>query len=195
MSDSNSFSRRSFIGTSATAVAAAVAGGSIAPSAIACPSSDGKSSGINARFPKDFSWGAATAAYQIEGAVAADGRKPSIWDAFSHLPGKTANGDTGDMACDHYHRFADDVKLMAELGVRHYRFSISWSRVIPDGRGAVNEKGVDFYRRLCESLHAHGITPRCKTAMPAGRAAKWWMILAITRRRWGNASATTSRIG
>jgi beta-glucosidase len=110
-------------------------------------------------FPSDFAWGAATAAYQIEGAANDDGRKPSVWDTFSHIPGHVKNGDTGDVACDHYHRYADDVKLMAELGIKHYRFSIAWPRIIPDGRGAVNEKGVDFYRRLTDSLLDHGITP------------------------------------
>jgi len=110
-------------------------------------------------FPPGFWWGAATAAYQLEGAAAEDGRKPSIWDTFSHTKGKVANGDTGDVACDHYHRYKDDVKLMATLGVKHYRFSISWPRIIPDGRGAVNEKGVDFYKRLVDELLAHGITP------------------------------------
>ena len=110
-------------------------------------------------FPANFWWGAATAAYQLEGAAAEDGRKPSIWDTFSHTKGKVVNGDTGDVACDHYHRYKDDVKLMADLGVKHYRFSISWPRVIPDGRGAVNQKGLDFYKRLCDELRAHGITP------------------------------------
>ncbi|HLP76833.1 MAG TPA: GH1 family beta-glucosidase [Candidatus Paceibacterota bacterium] len=110
-------------------------------------------------FPKDFMWGAATAAYQVEGAAAEDGRKPSVWDTFSHTPGRVKEGHTGDVACDHYHRFEDDVKLMAELGIKHYRFSISWPRVMPDGRGAVNEKGVDFYRRLTDTLLKHGITP------------------------------------
>lgn len=109
--------------------------------------------------PADFQWGVATAAYQIEGATEADGRKPSIWDTFCRVPGRIAKGDTGDIACDHYHRFAEDVALMADLGVKHYRFSISWSRVIPDGRGAVNEKGLDFYRRLADELLKHSITP------------------------------------
>src|SRR5580692_8277865 len=99
-------------------------------------------------FPPGFGWGAATAAYQVEGAANEDGRKPSVWDTFSHIPGHTKNGDTGDVACDHYHRFKDDIKLMSELGIKHYRFSIAWPRVIPDGRGVVNEKAVDFYRRL-----------------------------------------------
>jgi beta-glucosidase len=110
-------------------------------------------------FPKDFYWGAATAAYQIEGAAAEDGRKPSVWDTFSHTPGRVKNGDTGDVACDHYHRFEDDVKLMADLGIKHYRFSISWPRVMPGGRGAVNERGVEFYSRLTDTLLEHGITP------------------------------------
>jgi beta-glucosidase len=113
----------------------------------------------SASFPKDFWWGAATAAYQIEGAANEDGRKPSIWDTFSHIPGMTANGETGDIANDHYHRYEEDVKLIADLGVKHYRFSISWSRIIPDGRGAVNPKGVDFYKRLADCLLRHGITP------------------------------------
>jgi beta-glucosidase len=110
-------------------------------------------------FPADFEWGVATAAYQIEGAIAADGRKPSVWDAFSATPGRTLNGDTGAIACDHYHRFAEDVKWMAELGIKHYRFSIAWPRIIPDGRGIVNEAGIDFYSRLLDCLQQYGITP------------------------------------
>jgi beta-glucosidase len=111
------------------------------------------------QFPQDFCWGVATAAYQIEGAAKAGGRKPSVWDTFSATPGKVMNGDTGIIACDHYHRYAADVKLMANLGVKHYRFSIAWSRIIPDGRGAVNQEGVDFYQRLVDCLHENGITP------------------------------------
>ena len=111
------------------------------------------------QFPNEFAWGCATASYQIEGAVAEDGRKPSVWDTFSKTPGRTLNGDTGDVACDHYHRYESDVKLMAELGLKHYRFSIAWSRIMPDGRGAVNEAGVDFYKRLVDCLRSHGITP------------------------------------
>src|SRR5688572_28924524 len=111
------------------------------------------------RFPNDFVWGFAASAYQIEGAAAEDGRGPSIWDTFSHTPGKTANGDTGDVACDHYHRYPDDVRLMAELGARAYRFSISWSRVMPEGRGAVNQQGLDFYRRLVDELAGAGVEP------------------------------------
>ena len=110
-------------------------------------------------FPKDWWWGAATASYQVEGAASEDGRKPSVWDTFSKTPGRTRDGQTGDIACDHYHRFEEDVKLMAELGIKHYRFSIAWPRIIPEGRGEVNEKGVDFYRRLADALLKHGITP------------------------------------
>src|SRR4051812_31409099 len=111
------------------------------------------------RFPDGFAWGTATASYQIEGAVNEDGRSPSIWDTFSHTPGKVQDGDTGDVADDHYHRYQEDVDLMADLGVGWYRFSIAWPRVQPDGRGAINEKGVDFYARLVEALLAKGITP------------------------------------
>ena len=110
-------------------------------------------------FPPGFVWGTATAAYQIEGAVREDGRGTSIWDTFSHMPGKTHNGDTGDVACDHYHRAADDVALMREIGVNGYRFSVAWSRIFPEGRGAVNQKGLDWYERLVEHLLKAGITP------------------------------------
>ncbi|GAA5183494.1 GH1 family beta-glucosidase [Niveibacterium umoris] len=108
-------------------------------------------------FPADFIWGVATSAYQIEGAAQEDGRGPSIWDTFSHTPGKTTNGDTGDIACDHYHRYAEDVACMRQMGVGAYRFSCAWPRVQPDGQGAWNEKGWDFYARLLDSLDAAGI--------------------------------------
>ncbi len=111
------------------------------------------------RFPDNFTWGVATSAYQIEGAVAEDGRGPSIWDTFAHTPGATLDGDTGDVACDHYHRYREDVALMADLGVSAYRFSIAWPRVIPDGDGAVNPAGLGFYDRLVDELLAHGIQP------------------------------------
>ncbi len=111
------------------------------------------------RFPKDFIFGVATAAYQIEGAVAEDGRKPSIWDAFSNIPGRVIGRDTGAIACDHYHRYQDDIKLIASLGVDAYRFSIAWPRVIPDGRGAVNDKGLDFYDRLIDEMLRHDLKP------------------------------------
>ncbi len=110
-------------------------------------------------FPSAFVWGSATASYQIEGAAAEDGRTPSIWDAFSHTPGKVANGDTGDVAADHYHRYRDDVALMADLGLAAYRFSVSWSRVLPGAKGPLNPKGIDFYSRLVDELLGAGISP------------------------------------
>jgi beta-glucosidase len=110
------------------------------------------------RFPPDFVWGAATASYQIEGAVDADGRTPSIWDTFSRIPGAIVDGDTGDVACDHYRRMPEDVALMRELGLGSYRFSVAWPRVRPDG-GPVNQAGLDFYRRLVDELLAAGIEP------------------------------------
>ncbi|MEU7280944.1 GH1 family beta-glucosidase [Streptomyces sp. NPDC045431] len=111
------------------------------------------------QFPPGFLWGAATAAYQIEGAATEGGRTPSIWDTFSRTPGKVFQGHTGDVATDHYHRFRDDVRLMADLGLSAYRFSVSWSRVQPTGRGPAVQKGLDFYRELVDELLAHGISP------------------------------------
>jgi len=110
------------------------------------------------RFPADFLWGAATASYQIEGAVSADGRTPSIWDTFSRVPGAVRNGDTGDIACDHYHRMPEDVALMRDLGLGSYRFSIAWPRVRPDG-GAANPAGIAFYDRLVDELLGNGVLP------------------------------------
>ncbi|MCV0403964.1 MAG: beta-glucosidase [Chloroflexi bacterium] len=110
-------------------------------------------------FPDGFAWGAATASYQIEGAVDADGRGPSIWDVFSHTPGRIRDGSTGDVACDHYHRWAADLDLAAQLGLDAYRFSIAWPRVIPDGDGDVNVRGLDFYDRLVDGLLERGIRP------------------------------------
>jgi beta-glucosidase len=111
------------------------------------------------QFPPDFVWGAATAAYQIEGAWNEDGKGESIWDRFSHTPGKIENGDTGDVACDHYHRWQEDIGLMKEIGLRAYRFSLSWSRLLPDGWGRVNNPGIDFYSRLVDALLEAGIEP------------------------------------
>ena len=110
-------------------------------------------------FPPDFLWGAATASYQIEGAATSDGRGPSIWDTFSHTPGAVLNGDNGDIACDHYHRMDEDLDLLGELGVRAYRFSVAWPRVIPAGTGPTNQAGLDFYRRLVDGLRARDIEP------------------------------------
>ena len=110
-------------------------------------------------FPESFTFGSATAAYQVEGAATADGRTPSIWDTFSHTPGAVWNGDTGDTACDHYHRLDDDLDLMAELGLQAYRFSIAWPRIVPAPGEGVNQAGVDFYSRLVDGLLARGIRP------------------------------------
>jgi beta-glucosidase len=111
------------------------------------------------RFPPSFLWGCATSAYQIEGSPLADGAGPSIWQRFAHTPGRMVGGDTGDVACDHYRRYRDDVALMADLGMQAYRFSIAWGRVLPAGRGAVNGPGLDFYDRLVDALLARSITP------------------------------------
>jgi beta-glucosidase len=110
-------------------------------------------------FPDGFRWGVATAAYQIEGAVAEDGRTPSIWDTFARTPGRVYRGHTGDVACDHYHRYAEDVALIRQLGIGTYRFSVSWPRIKPDGSGPVNARGLDFYDRLVDELLAADIRP------------------------------------
>lgn len=110
-------------------------------------------------FPDHFTWGGATSSYQIEGAWNADGKGPSIWDVFCMIPGKVHNGDTGNIACDHYHRIEEDVALMKQIGLKAYRFSISWPRILPAGRGAVNQQGIDFYNKLINQLLAAGIEP------------------------------------
>lgn len=110
-------------------------------------------------FPADFAWGVATSAFQIEGAPTADGKGESIWDRFTHQPGRILDGSTGDVACDHYNRWEEDVALMAELGVNAYRFSIAWTRVLPEGTGKVNEAGLGFYDRLVDGLLEAGIDP------------------------------------
>ena len=111
------------------------------------------------RFPEGFLWGAATSAYQIEGAWEEDGKGENIWDRFSHTPGKIANGDTGDIACDHYHRWREDIHLMKEIGIQAYRFSISWGRIFPEGRGEISPAGIDFYSHLVDELLKNGIEP------------------------------------
>jgi beta-glucosidase len=111
------------------------------------------------RFPEGFLWGTATASYQVEGAVDEDGRGSSIWDTFSHTPGKVYRGDTGDIACDQYHRLEEDLDLMADLGMRAYRFSVAWPRIQPEGSGPANEKGLDYYRRLVDGLRSRSIEP------------------------------------
>jgi len=112
-----------------------------------------------ARAGRDFLWGTATAAYQIEGAYNADGKGPSIWDTFTHTPGKIERSETGDVACDHYHRWEQDLDLMAEMGLRAYRFSLAWARIIPEGRGTLNGAGLDFYDKLVDGLLARNIVP------------------------------------
>jgi beta-glucosidase len=112
-------------------------------------------------FPADFLWGSATASYQVEGAVKEDGRTASIWDTFSHTAGKTHNGDTGDVADDYYHRYRQDIGLMKDIGLRTCRFSVSWNRIFPEGKGKPNQAGVDFYRRMVDALLEAGIEPYC----------------------------------
>lgn len=114
---------------------------------------------LHKRFPSNFRFGAATAAYQIEGSAHEDGRKPSIWDAFSRTPGRVANGDTGDTACDHYRRLESDLDMMLDLGLDAYRFSIAWPRVLPDGKGQINSKGLDFYERVVDGCLERGLEP------------------------------------
>lgn len=114
---------------------------------------------LGLRFPDGFTWGAATSAYQVEGATTEDGRGDSVWDAFCREQGRVRNGHTGDIAADHYHRYPADLDLMKSLGLHSYRFSIAWPRIVPDGIGPVNQRGLDFYRRLVDGLHARGIAP------------------------------------
>jgi beta-glucosidase len=129
------------------------------------------------RFPDGFLWGTATAAYQVEGAWNEDGKGESIWDRFAHTPGKIKNDDTGDVADDHYHRYKEDVQLMKALGSNAYRFSISWPRVFPDGTGAPNPKGLDFYSRLLDALSANGIAPYA--------TLYHWDLPQALQDRWG----------
>lgn len=114
---------------------------------------------VEIRFPADFMWGAATSSYQIEGAWNEDGKGESVWDRLSHTPGKVKNGATGDVACDHYHRYIDDVQIMKKIGLKAYRFSVSWPRIFPTGKGEINQKGVNFYDKLIDELLKNGIEP------------------------------------
>jgi beta-glucosidase len=113
------------------------------------------------QFPKDMKWGTATASYQIEGAVKEDGRGPSIWDTFSHAPGNVKNGENGDVACDSYHRYKEDIEIMKELGIDTYRFSVAWPRIFPTGDGEINLKGLEFYHKFVDKLLEAGIEPMC----------------------------------
>ena len=144
------FNRRE-ISKSFGAAAALVAGGAVGTAARAAP--------IDLSFPKDFKWGCATASYQIEGAATEDGRGPTNWDIFSHTPGNVVNGDTGDVACDSYHLYAEDTQLLKALGVSSYRLSLAWSRIFPEGKGQPNQKGIDHYNRVIDNLLANGIDP------------------------------------
>jgi beta-glucosidase len=155
----HSVSRRMFLGSTlgASAGSAALAGAARAATSLGAAKAR---TGV-APFPKGFTWGAATAAYQVEGAAAEDGKGPSVWDVFTKKKGTIFDGNTGDVACDHYHRFKEDVALLKSLGVKSYRFSISWPRVLPAGVGASNPKGLDFYSRLLDELGAGGIEPLC----------------------------------
>lgn len=150
--------RRDFLASAAaTATLPLLAGAGLAQTAAPAPATPPPAGA--ARIPPGFVWGASTSSYQIEGAVTADGRKPSIWDTFSHTPGRIADGSNGDVACNHYNLYAEDVGLMAKMGFQAYRFSTAWPRIMPDGTGAVNEKGLDFYDRLVDRLLANNILP------------------------------------
>src|SRR4051812_9526004 len=162
---SRKISRRNFAKIAGTA--ALLSAASTTPafnSGTEATSTQNRESGANQNprgreFPKGFLWGSATASYQVEGAVTEDGRGPSIWDTFSHTPGKVVENATGDVADDHYHRYKEDIQLMKSLGVKSYRFSIAWPRVFPQGTGAPNPKGLDFYNHLVDELLANGIQP------------------------------------
>ncbi|MFL6275227.1 MAG: GH1 family beta-glucosidase [Blastocatellia bacterium] len=179
------FSRRAFaklMGTAALGSAALPALGSTLPSVQR--TTDAR---LGARrFPAGFLWGTATASYQVEGAVNEDGRGPSIWDTFSHTPGKVVNNANGDVADDHYHRFKEDVQLMKALGVKVYRFSIAWPRVFPQGAGSPNPKGLDFYNRLVDELLANGI-------QPFATLYHWDLPQALQERGGGWESRDTSK--
>lgn len=159
---SDQITRRQFAKLAGAAALGAGAASTAAAAPLAAPVQTRAGAGrpIESRaFPAGFLWGTATASYQVEGAVAEDGRGPSVWDTFSHTPGKVVNNATGDVADDHYHRYKEDVQLMKSLGVKAYRFSIAWPRVFPQGSGAPNPKGLDFYHRLVDELLANGIEP------------------------------------
>ena len=151
-------------------------------------------------FPQGFLWGAATSAFQIEGAWNEDGKGESIWDRFCREPGRIRGGDTGNIACDHYHRFREDVELMASLGLKAYRFSISWSRVLPEGTGRINEQGLDFYDRLVDALLEKGIEP-CPTLyhwdLPQSLEDRWggWRSRDTAKAMGDFAEAVARRLG
>jgi beta-glucosidase len=131
----------------------------LGPVVSARPLQPGSASAADLVFPQDFVWGASTSSYQIEGAVDADGRGQSIWDVFSHAPGRVKGGDNGDVACDHYHRWIEDIELLARGGFGAYRFSVAWPRIMPLGAGTIEPRGLDFYERLVDGLLARNIAP------------------------------------
>jgi beta-glucosidase len=156
----HSMSRRHFARAAGAALGASAFASPLAAGASQQAAPGGASQfGTPRSFPNGFLWGTATASYQVEGAAKEDGRGPSVWDTFSHTPGKVVNNATGDVADDHYHRYKEDVQLMKAMGVKTYRFSIAWPRVFPQGDGAPNPKGLDFYNRLVDELLASGIEP------------------------------------
>ena len=164
--------RRTFGKTVAASAAAAFSGVSFPKMAFGQPHPET----TNLRYPRGFVWGCATAAYQIEGGAKDDGRGASLWDVFSHTPGKTHEGDNGDVADDSYHLYKEDVKLLKALGVSAYRMSMSWSRIFPSGKGDVNPKGLDYYNRVVDELLANGITPYITLFhwdTPAGLQGGW----------------------
>jgi beta-glucosidase len=154
--DQKNSGRRNFLKSAGLTAA----GLSLAPALISFKNPVSQAANITERtFPEGFLWGTATAAYQVEGAANEDGRGTTIWDTFSHIPGKIKNNDNGDVACDFYHRYPSDIKLMREMNVKAFRLSIAWSRIFPDGTGTPNQKGIDFYKKLTDDLLANGIEP------------------------------------
>jgi beta-glucosidase len=155
--------RRTFLASSAAAAGAALAGTNPLPSAAepSAATAEAQSGAASATFPADFLWGIATASYQVEGAWNEDGKGESIWDRYAHAPGHIKGGDTGDIACDHYHRYRDDVALLKRLNQKSYRSSISWARIFPDDPTTVNQRGLDHYKRVMDALHDAGIRPFC----------------------------------
>ena len=154
--DQKNLGRRNFLKSAGLTAA----GLSVAPALISFKNPVEQAAATTERsFPEGFLWGTATAAYQVEGAANEDGRGATIWDTFSHIPGKVKNNDTGDIACDFYHRYPSDIKLMKEMNVKAFRFSVAWSRIFPDGMGTPNQKGVDFYKKLTDDLQENGIEP------------------------------------
>ena len=158
---SRPITRRTFACLAAASAASAAALTSATPEALAAAQPQASSTAGASSFPPGFLWGSATASYQVEGAVKEDGRGPSVWDIFAHTPGKTHNGDTGDIADDSYHRYPEDIALMKNLGLKTCRFSVAWSRIFPTGTGTPNQKGIDHYRKFADALHAAGIEPFC----------------------------------